>query len=165
MTDQSIATLELEAMLFVRHLTLSSQRDGETALDRSAYTILSCLTCGGSQTLARLSDTIGLDTSTLHRQTAAMLRAGLIERVPDPEGGIARKFVVTPEGERRLTDACRENMARMMRATSGWEPEDRDAFARYLTRFNQAIEAEDNRPWPRPGDPEWAGASVAAGAR
>lgn len=149
-------------MLFVRHVTLAANRCEETSLDRSAYTILSCLTCGGSKTLAQLSDTIGLDTSTLHRQTAAMLRAGLIERVPDPDGGIARKFVVTPEGEDRLTDACRENMARMMRATADWEPADRDAFARYLTRFNHAVEAADNRPWPRPGETTVPGASHAA---
>lgn len=148
--DRSIATLELEAMVLVRHLTLASSRCEASNLDRSAYTILSCLTCGGSMTLAQLSDTIGLDTSTLHRQTAAMLRTGLIERIPDPDGGLARKFVVTAEGERQLSEACRENMGRLMRATADWSAAELDVFAGYLTRFNQAIEAADQRPWPRP---------------
>lgn len=150
MVTPTIATLELEAMLLARHLTLVANRCEGNSLDRSAYTILSCLTCGGSLTLAQLSDAIGLEVSTLHRQTAAMLRSGLIERIPDPEGGIARKFVVTAEGEQQLAAACRENMGRLMRATQDWSPEDLSTFASYLTRFNQAIEAVDQRPWPRP---------------
>lgn len=51
--------------------------------------------------IGQLSDAFGLDASTLNRQTAAMLRGNLVERIADPDGGIARKFRITAEGERR----------------------------------------------------------------
>ncbi len=163
--NEAIAALELEAMLLARHLTLTARRD-EQALDRSAYTILSCLTCGGPMSIGELSDTIGLESSTLNRQTAAMRSAGLLERIPDPDGGMARKFRLTAEGEDRLMEACRSNMTMLTRATADWPAGDLDAFAGYLERFNRGIERLDDRAWPRPhrgARPDFDDKSRAAG--
>jgi DNA-binding MarR family transcriptional regulator len=147
--ERSIAALELEVMLLARHLTLTVRQD-ERALDRSAYTILTCLACGGPMSLGQLSETIGLETSTLNRQTTAMRTAGMLERIPDPQGGIARKFRLTREGEARLMEACRSNIALLERVTTDWSRGDLEAFAAYLERFNRGIEEVDHRAWPRP---------------
>lgn len=147
--DSTVTAIEFEAMTFVRHLTLTTGRRTARNLDRSAYTVLCCLEHGGAMSIGELSDAIGLDPSTLNRQTSAMLQAGLVERIPDPDGGVARKFRATTEGQSRLHEACETNMRTLREVTDGWSPTDLAAFAGHLERFNRRLEELDRRPWPR----------------
>ncbi|MFJ8660209.1 MarR family winged helix-turn-helix transcriptional regulator [Streptomyces sp. NPDC093795] len=139
-------------MLLGRHAHLYAPRSRAAGdhLDRSAYVVLTRIRMHGPMSIGQLSEAFGLDASTLNRQTAAMLRTGVVERIPDPDGGIARKFRITAEGERRL-DADRDaNIAGLDRVMEDWSPEDVARFAAYLERFNRDIERLEKRPWPRP---------------
>ncbi|GHA19382.1 transcriptional regulator [Streptomyces tauricus] len=147
--DKPTHLIEFETMLLGRHLYLNSPRAGGR-LERSAYIVLSRIRMEGPMSIGQLSDAFGLDASTLNRQTAAMLRGNLVERIADPDGGIARKFRITAEGERRLDSHRRESVQGLERVMAGWEPEEVAAFAAYLKRFNTDIENLDERPWPRP---------------
>ena len=100
--------------------------------------------------ISELSDAFGLDASTLRRQTAAALRAGLVEHTLDPEGGVARKFRITEEGERRLDEERDGNVRTLAMVLEGWSEEDIAGFADYLERFNTSIERLAGKPWPRP---------------
>lgn len=100
--------------------------------------------------IRQLSEAFGLDQSTLNRQTSAMVRSGLAERIPDPEGGIARKFRITAEGERRLEEERGRIVASLDKIMADWPPEDVRTFADCLKRFNTDIERLSGRPWPRP---------------
>ena len=144
--------VEFETMLLSRHGYLFGSR-GRTAdwhLDRSAYILLSRIRLDGPMSIGQLHDAFGLDTSTLNRQTAAMLRAGLVERIPDPEGGIARKFRITAEGEKSLSDDRARYLAILEGLLDDWSPEEVADFAASLQRLNRSIERLDGRPWPRP---------------
>jgi DNA-binding MarR family transcriptional regulator len=150
--DKPTHSIEYETMLLGRHRQLATPRlrpDGDQ-LDRSAYILLSRLEMDGPMSIGQLSDAFSLDPSTLNRQTSAMMRAGLVERIPDPEGGIARKFRVTTEGEHRLRSERERNIRGLEKVLAGWSPEDAAAFAAYLKRFNSDIERLEGRPWPRP---------------
>ncbi|MER7657722.1 MarR family winged helix-turn-helix transcriptional regulator [Streptomyces albidoflavus] len=139
-------------MLLGRHSFLH-QRAGRRrngALERSAYILLSRLEVQGPMSIGELSDAFGLDASTLNRQTAAVLRAGLAERVPDPEGGMARKFRMTEAGVEALREEREGVVASLDRVMADWPEEDIAAFAAYLRRFNAGIERLSGRPWPRP---------------
>ncbi|MER6961214.1 MarR family winged helix-turn-helix transcriptional regulator [Streptomyces sp. NPDC002623] len=144
--------VEYEQMLLSRHSFLN-QRGGrrkDSVMERSAYIMLSRIRIQGPMSIGELSDAFGLDASTLNRQTAAAMRAGLLERIPDPEGGMARKFRLTEEGD-RLLDAEREGIVEILgEVMADWSDEDIAAFAAYLRRFNYGIEAIGARPWPRP---------------
>ncbi|MER5626945.1 MarR family transcriptional regulator [Streptosporangium sp. NPDC002544] len=145
-------SIEYETMLLGRyyHLTLSSaEREGDH-LDRSAYLLLSRIQIVGPMSIGQLSEAFGLDPSTLNRQTSAMLRAGLVERIPDPDGGIARKFRISAEGERRLQHQRDEIVRSMEKLLDDWTPEEVATFAACLKRFNTDIERLTGRPWPRP---------------
>jgi DNA-binding MarR family transcriptional regulator len=150
--DEPTHQVEYETMLLGRH---SLEFAGGTAraaghLDRSAYILLSRIRIEGPMSIRELSEAFGLDPSTLNRQTSAMVRSGLAERIPDPEGGIARKFRITAEGGRRLDEERGRIVSSLDRIMAGWEPEDVRAFAGYLKRFNADIERLSGRPWPRP---------------
>ncbi|MEV6259168.1 MarR family transcriptional regulator [Streptomyces sp. NPDC051784] len=144
--------VEYEQMLLSRH-GLLNQRKGRRAdgvLERSAYILLSRIRVQGPMSVGELSEAFDLDASTLNRQTAAVMRAGLVERIPDPDGGMARKFRITEEGAKAL-DTEREGMvASLERVMTDWSDEDISAFAGYLRRFNTDIERLGGRPWPRP---------------
>ncbi|MCX4741706.1 MarR family transcriptional regulator [Streptomyces antibioticus] len=144
--------VEYEQMLLSRH-TFLNQRGGRrknSLMERSAYILLSRIRVQGPMSIGELSEAFGLDASTLNRQTAAAMRAGLIERIPDPEGGMARKFRLTTEGD-RLLDEEREGIVEVLdRVMHDWDDDDIAAFAAYLRRFNHGIESIGGRPWPRP---------------
>src|SRR5262245_13157650 len=103
--DEPTHELEYETMLLGRHIHLSVHRTGrDGGLDRTASILLGRIRAEGPMSIRQLSEAFGLDASTLNRQTAAMMRSGLVERIHDPGGGIARKFRITGDGERRLDD-------------------------------------------------------------
>src|SRR6478736_6156372 len=114
--------VEYEQMLLSRHGWMN-HRGGRTkdgVLERSAYILLSRIRIQGPMTIGELSDAFGLDASTLNRQTAAAMRAGLVERIPDPKGGMARKFRITDEGARML-DAERQGLiSSLARVMADW---------------------------------------------
>ncbi|MFD7868418.1 MarR family winged helix-turn-helix transcriptional regulator [Streptomyces sp. NPDC057682] len=144
--------VEYEQMLLGRH-DLAYHRGGRhrfALMDRSAYILLSRIRVQGPMSNGELSDAFGLDASTLNRQTAAATRAGLVERIPDPAGGMARKFRITAQGA-ALLDQERERVVQALdKVMADWPDEDIAAFAGYLKRFNSGIEQLSKRPWPRP---------------
>ncbi|MFF6998859.1 MarR family winged helix-turn-helix transcriptional regulator [Streptomyces sp. NPDC008313] len=144
--------VEYEQMLLSRHgfLHQKNGRRKDGLLERSAYILLSRIRVQGPMSVGELSDAFGLDASTLNRQTAAAMRAGLVERIPDPEGGMARKFRLTDEGARTLDEERDGIVAALDRVMEEWTDEDIAGFAAYLKRFNTDIERLGGRPWPRP---------------
>jgi len=146
--DKLTDRLEFETMLLGRY-SLTSQRTA-ARLDRSAYTLLSRLSTEGAMSIGQLSEALGLDTSTVNRQTAAMRRAGLVDRIPDPEGGMARKFRISQEGAERLEADRTDSVRHLDAILTDWSPDDLGALVGYLERFNTDIERYHGRPWPRP---------------
>lgn len=150
--DKPTHRVEFEQMLLSRYLHLHKNkgRREDSVLDRSAYILLSRIRMEGPMSIGQLGDAFGLDASTLNRQTAAAMRAGLVERIPDPEGGMARKFRITEEGELRLDQERAGTVASLDRIMAEWPDEDIARFADYLQRFNGDIERLHGMPWPRP---------------
>jgi len=148
--DKPVDLVEFETMLLSRYQLSSHRRRAHGLLERSAYLLLSRLAIDGPLSIRQLSDALNLDASTLSRQIATLLRDGLVERIPDPEGGMARKFRATAEGERRLEAERAASITGLEHIMEDWTPEDVAAFAEYLRRFNSDIERIDGRHWPRP---------------
>jgi DNA-binding MarR family transcriptional regulator len=149
---ETLDLIEFETTLLGRHVHMNAraQREVSGGLERSAYILLSRLRREGAMSIGQLSEAFDLDASTLNRQTAALRRDGLIERIPDPEGGIARKFRLTRTGEEQLEAVRTAVVAGLGRILDGWSAEEVAEFAAYLKRFNTDIERVAGRPWPRP---------------
>ncbi|MDT2005575.1 MarR family transcriptional regulator [Rhodococcus opacus] len=147
--DKPTEQVEFETMLLGRY-TLNPQHLRESGLlDRSAYLLLSRLSVEGPMSIGQLCEAFGLNSSTLNRQTAALLRAGLVERIPDPDGGMARKFRITTKGERRFGTERTTRVDGLADIMKDWTPEDVTAFADHLRRLNRDIERRRGQFWPR----------------
>ncbi|MFF5256257.1 MarR family winged helix-turn-helix transcriptional regulator [Streptomyces leeuwenhoekii] len=149
---QAGSRIERELLILTRHLELTSPRrvhSGNDALDRSAYLLLSRLEAQGPMSVPDLVDAFGLAPSTFTRQTAALLRDGLVERTLDPNGSIARKFRITDEGRRRLRADRDAIVAGLSDVLGDWPAERLRRFVADLQQFNTDIERRTGRPWPR----------------
>lgn len=144
-------TLQYEALLFARNsgsIARMSVGSG-IPLDRSAFVLLTRLEQDGPRTIRELRDALGLDDSTLNRQTAAIVRDGFAERIRDPEGGIARKFQLTERGRQRLESDRADGARALSGVLAEWPDADVHTLVSWLRRFNEAFERFDDRPWAR----------------
>jgi DNA-binding MarR family transcriptional regulator len=143
----SLVLLEQELTLLARH-HLSNVQHAELALDRSGYQLLGRLELE-PMSLGRLAEAFRLDVSTVNRQIAALREKGLVERIPDPEGGVARLVRPTRRGRDLLRADRRTRRGHLARVIEGWEDHDVAELNRLLTRLNTSIEELEGRPWPR----------------
>nr|WTB05542.1 MarR family winged helix-turn-helix transcriptional regulator [Streptomyces antimycoticus] len=120
-----------------------------TRLDRSGYLLLSRLDAEGAMSIGQLADAFQLDVSTVNRQTGALLRAGLVERIPDPAGGLARKLRITPQGADRMAAERTCRQADLSRLLESWPSDEVARLEDVLTRFNREVERQEGRAWPR----------------
>ncbi|MFD7749955.1 MarR family winged helix-turn-helix transcriptional regulator [Streptomyces sp. NPDC059698] len=160
--ESRLNDLERELTLLSRHfLSSRGPRIGQT-LERSAYILLTRMeTAAAPLTLKELAHTFQVDFSTISRQVNAMLKLGLVERIQDPDGGIARKFRPTPQGIEQLHADRAISLygtARLIE-TTGWQPATTQQFLTLLIELNQGIEkleelsrtsSSDNHHPPQP---------------
>ena len=147
---QWLEALMYEHMLMSRHaLQGSAPRLRQAPLERSAAVLLARLGASGPLSVGELAEAFDLDVSTVHRQVAAAMKAGLIERVADPDGGSARKHRPTADGAARLREDFRGRTDSVASVTADWPPEDVAQLARLMRRFNESVEAIRAQPWPR----------------
>lgn len=139
-----VSRLERELLALSRHPgmgVLTTKAADAEMLERSAYLVLSRLDEDGPLSIKELSEVFGLDTSTVNRHTAALLKAGLVDRIPDPEGGIARKFRISTDGASRLGQHRRRVRDGLGRVVADWSEDDVAALAAALEHFNTSIDA------------------------
>lgn len=148
----AVAAVEGELSLLARHHLHSSRHTPGRELDQSAYQLLNRLETGPLN-LRQLAEAFRLDQSTVNRQVNALLRADLVERVPDPEGGVARLLRPTRHGLAMLRRDRRVAREQVGRVLSRWSEGDVRELHRLLEQLNTSIEELEGRPWPRAGRP------------
>ena len=114
---------------------------GDLAAEFSALMLLFPLRHLGPMRVTDLADVKQADPSTISRQVAQLVKAGLARREADPVDGRASRLAVTDTGLtacQRLHDA---RHALLSEALSHWPPERITAFADLFTEFNSSVEA------------------------
>jgi DNA-binding MarR family transcriptional regulator len=105
----------------------------------AAYGLLFQLVGTGPQRSSTLAETACVDPSTVSRQVAQLVKAGLVERQSDPEDGRASLLVATAAG-RAVYQAKQEHRERMFaRVLEGWSTADVEALTSLLTRLNDSF--------------------------
>jgi DNA-binding MarR family transcriptional regulator len=160
-SERAAATGELtdEVLRFVRLLKLTVPV--EPGLDRSAMLLLIPLLHNGSMRLRDLAHARGADPSTVSRQAAQLVQAGLVTSEADPVDGRARRLALTDAGRaicHRMTEARGTAIAA---ALAGWSDTRLHTFVELFREFNACVEA--HRQGRSAGhDPSAADAAAAA---
>jgi DNA-binding MarR family transcriptional regulator len=104
-----------------QQLTASGSTSGD-GVEWAAYGLLFQLVKDGPQRSSALAETACVDPSTVSRQVAQLVKAGLVERQSDPGDGRAALLVSTDRGRAAYASA-----------------DDVDALTALLTRFNDSF--------------------------
>jgi DNA-binding MarR family transcriptional regulator len=149
--DQSrtVSLLEQELTLLARHQLSSAQHTPDLGLDRSGYQLLTRLELG-PLTLKQLAEAFRLDISTVNRQIASLRRKGLVERIADPDGGVAQLLRPTKPGNALLHRDREVRHLQVGQVLETWTPDEVETLHAMLAKFNTSIEEIEGRPWPRP---------------
>lgn len=138
-SDQLIIELNRFARLTARMKAMLAP-DG-SGTDQSALLLLGPLLHQGPLRVTDLAEMRYADASTVSRQAAQLVRAGLVRREADPGDGRACRLALTAAGEaacRRMHAARRDAVVGVLR---DW-PADRVALFTDLFRdFNSSVEA------------------------
>ena len=135
-----------ELTLISRHQVSSTTKG---VLERSAYLMLNRIDATGPMTARELAEALQLEISTVTRQVAAMLRDDVVERIPDPSGGLARKLRMTPTGASRLAADRERYSTGLGKVVSDWPDSECADLYRLLRTLNERIEELQGTPWPR----------------
>jgi DNA-binding MarR family transcriptional regulator len=95
----------------------------------------------GPMRLTELAQARGADPSTVSRQAAQLVGAGLVSSEADPADGRARRLALTDAGRatcQRMTDA---RGAAIAEALHGWSDQQVAIFTRMFREFNACVEA------------------------
>jgi DNA-binding MarR family transcriptional regulator len=140
-TERATVTGELtdEVLRLVR--LLKTTVVVEPGLDRSAVLLLIPLMHHGPMRLTELAQARGADPSTVSRQAAQLVGAGLVSSEADPADGRARRLALTDAGRaacQRMTDA---RGAAIAQALQCWSDQQLATFTRLFREFNACVEA------------------------
>ncbi|MFP5069365.1 MarR family winged helix-turn-helix transcriptional regulator [Pseudonocardia nantongensis] len=140
--DPSEAELELadtvvrELFQLVRQVKRSAERHRpEMIVDMAGYHLLAHLHLGGPQRAGEIAAFFHSDPSTISRQTAALVRTGLVERRADPDDGRASLLAATDDGVRVIETERRRRARVIAEVLAGWDAGDRDSLTTLLARF------------------------------
>lgn len=143
-TERRVSDIEYEQMLLSRY-TIARYPDADR-LDRSVYLLLGRIAGQGPMSIGELSAAFRLDVSTLQRQTTVAIRDGLLERILDPSGGVARKLALTELGRDALERTRSHSVEALERIMGDWSTADVNMLAELLHRFNASIEDYSETP-------------------
>lgn len=111
----------------------------EEGVEPTTYGILFALERGPMR-LSDLSTSVHTEISTTSRQVTSLARAGVVEKVPDPDDGRAQLIRVTDAGHetmRRLRERRDEWLSGLL---ADWAPDDVHTLARLLRSLNDEVE-------------------------
>ncbi len=125
-------------MMFRRARKLSSTVATQVHpdLDPASYSLLLMVDDAGSLRGMDVADKTGLDKSTVSRQIATLVELDLLERVPDPDDGRARRIQLSETGRTRLDEVRRQRREHMYSEFGNWSTTDLSEFSRLLSRLN-----------------------------
>ena len=114
---------------------------GDLGAEFSALMLLFPLRFLGPMRVTDLAEAKQADPSTVSRQAAQLVKAGLVRREADPEDGRASRLAITEAGLsacRRLHEAREAFLAEVL---GSWPAERVEAFVELFIEFNTAVEA------------------------
>ena len=142
--DALVADLGTELSRHARLLKgLASHMSGwaPPGLDWATFGLLMTLVQCGPRRQGELAGLALLDPSTVSRHVGQLVKAGLVERRPDPEDGRAVQLVASARGEELAAEMHRRRQQILRQAMSGWDADDIRRLTELFGRLNDDLDA------------------------
>ncbi|GLY96748.1 MarR family transcriptional regulator [Actinoplanes sp. NBRC 103695] len=114
---------------------------GDLGADFSALMLLFPLRHLGPMRVTDLAEVKRADPSTVSRQAAQLVKAGLVTREADPADGRVSRLAVTETGLAAVAELAEARNALIGRVMRDWPAERVDLFAGLFVEFNNSVEA------------------------
>lgn len=137
-TNDALADAVLE--LLHKYNGIKARMVSGPEADQSPVFLLAKLVLGGPKRSGELAAALCADPSTVSRQAAALVKAGLVQRQADPEDGRACLLVPTQTGLQRLQQHQQRRGTAIAPVVEDWSAEDRSTFLRLLRRYSAGVE-------------------------
>ena len=144
-TAEEIGGQLVRLVRLIERVQAQYQAEHPDAVDRATYLLLVHLAKDGAQRAGALAEAVHSDPSTVSRQVAHLVQLGLVERVAGPADGRATLLVATDEGRRVFDENRQLRNRRIAGLIADWPDEERQTFARLLTRFTDSFESHKAR--------------------
>ena len=131
----------MKTQLAARHAGSEHGPPGSPGIEWAAYALLFQLVADGPMRSSALAEAVCVDPSTVSRQVAELVKAGLVERVPDPADGRASLLVATDRGHAEHAMRRERRVATFARIVADWPADDVAALTGLLGRFNDSFVA------------------------
>lgn len=122
------------------HSSLKARLSVGADADLAVVILLLKLTREGPRRAGELAEAMCADPSTVSRQVASLVRAGLIERQADPGDGRACLLVPTEAGRARVREFIEKRSRAIEPVIADWSADDRQAFVRLLRSYSEGLE-------------------------
>jgi DNA-binding MarR family transcriptional regulator len=113
---------------------------GDCGAEFSALMLLFPLRHLGPMRVTDLAEVKQADASTVSRQAAQLVKAGLARRAADPVDGRASRLAITEAGMAACQQMHDARNALLTRALSDWPAGEVDAFTDLFEKFNSSVE-------------------------
>lgn len=114
---------------------------GDLGAEFSALMLLFPLRHLGPMRVTDLAEVKQADPSTVSRQAAQLVKAGLARREADPADGRASRLAITDAGLKACRQLAEARHAVLSQVLRDWPPERVDTFAGLFAEFNNSVEA------------------------
>ncbi len=136
-----VGTALIRLIRLIERTKAQHHADHPDAVERATYHLLVHLVKGGPRRAVALAEAVHSDPSTISRQVAQLVKAGLARREADPGDGRASRLAITEAGV-VACDRLQEARQAWLREVLGEWPADRiAAFAGLFEEFNNSVEA------------------------
>jgi DNA-binding MarR family transcriptional regulator len=143
--DGTVAALSEQVMRLHRafntmrqQLTATNATSGE-GVEWAAYGLLFQLVTDGPRRGSALAEAACVDPSTVSRQVAQLVKAGLVARQSDPEDGRASLLVATERGRAAYSQKREHRLRMFAHLLESWPEADVVALTDLLSRFNDSF--------------------------
>jgi DNA-binding MarR family transcriptional regulator len=141
--EDGTSRLADEVTRFVRlgQRAKSMMSTGDLGAEISALLLLFPLRARGPMRVTDLAEVKQADPSTISRQVAQLVKAGLARREADPVDGRASRLAMTEAGEIACKRLDETRVGMLNDALSHWPADRIAAFAGLFEEFNNSVEA------------------------
>jgi DNA-binding MarR family transcriptional regulator len=136
--SEQVARLHRTFNAMRQQLTAGSPTSGD-GVEWAAYGLLFQLVGGGPRRSSALAEAACVDPSTVSRQVAQLVKAGLVTRQSDPEDGRASLLVATERGHAVYAEKQVHRNRMFARLLAGWTEADAVSLTGLLTRLNDTV--------------------------